>query len=185
MKKSDMKNFVLPKPVVLVGMPGAGKSKIGIALAEMLTTDFIDADRKIEEAADLTVADIFAKHGEQEFRRLERDVIARLLKGGACVLSLGGGAFINAETRANIKRSAISVWLKVHHDLLVARVERRDNRPLLQGDNKREKIAALQVEREPIYAGADVTVLCDDRPVAENARRVREAIEAALASQTH
>ena len=182
MKKSDMKKN-LSKSVVLVGMPGAGKSKIGTALAGILATDFIDADREIERAAGLTVAEIFAKHGEQEFRRLERDVIARLLKADICVLSLGGGAFINAETRANIKQTAISVWLKVGQDLLVERVERRDSRPLLQGGDKRGKIAALQAEREPLYAEADLIVECDDRPVAENARRVADSIRAALTTQ--
>jgi shikimate kinase len=188
MKKSDGGNlspeFILTRPVVLIGMMGAGKSSVGRVLAKLLSTAFCDADAEIEAAAGRGVAQIFADYGEDEFRRLERQVIGRLLESGPCVLSLGGGAFIDAQTRERVGQNALSVWLKVDRDLLLERVLRHGDRPMLKDGDPREKMTALLDAREPIYAQADVTVLCDDRPVAQTAKRVRDAIQAALRSQT-
>jgi shikimate kinase len=161
-------------------MMGAGKSSIGAAVAKIIGTSFFDADVEIAAAAGCPVAQIFADYGEDEFRRLERQVIARLLRGPVCVLSLGGGAFINDETRARIKQTALSVWLKVDFDLLLQRVLRHGDRPLLKGGDPAQKLRTLLSEREPIYAQADITVLCDDRPVPETAQRVYDAICAEL-----
>jgi shikimate kinase len=174
---------VLTHPVVLIGMMGAGKSSVGRALAKSLSTTFFDADVEIEAAAGRSVAQIFADYGEDEFRRLERQVISRLLGSGPCVLSLGGGAFIDEQTRERVKATALSVWLQVEHTLLLERVLRHGDRPLLKDGDPRAKMAALLALREPIYAQADVTVLCDDRPVAQTARRVREAVLSHLSDQ--
>ena len=165
MNKSNMETKPLTQPVVLLGMMGAGKTSVGRALAKILAVPFFDADKEIEAAAGRSVAAIFSEYGEAEFRRLERQVIARLLQGEAGVLSLGGGAFMDAQTRACIKDAAFSVWLKVDHALLMERVLRHGGRPLLQDGNPQEKMARLLAEREPVYAQADLTVLCDDRPV--------------------
>lgn len=177
MNKSDMEKISVTKPVILLGMMGAGKTSVGRALAKMLSLPFFDADKEIETVAGRSVSAIFAEYGEAEFRRLERQVIARLLKGDLCVLSLGGGAFMDAETRAAIKEAGFSIWLKVDHALLLERVTRRGGRPMLQGADPKEKMTRLLAEREPVYALADLTVLCDDRPVAQTAKRVREAIK--------
>jgi shikimate kinase len=189
MKKSDEEKisapFPLPRPVVLIGMMGAGKSSVGRALAKNLGTLFFDADAEIEAAAGCGVAQIFADYGELEFRRLERQVITRLLDSGPCVLSLGGGAFIDDQTRISIKKAALSVWLRVEHELLLQRVLRHGDRPMLKGGDPNERMKQLLAEREPVYAEADLTVLCDDRPVQQTAQRVREAIEGKLGAQTH
>ena len=177
MNKSDTGKFSLTRSVVLIGMMGAGKTSVGRALAESLSVSFFDADAEIEAAAGRSVTSIFADYGEAEFRRLERQVIARLLSHELCVLSLGGGAFMDVETREKISKAALSVWLKVDHALLLERVLRHGDRPLLKEGDPREKMERLLREREPVYAQADLTVLCDDRPVAQTARRVRDAIE--------
>jgi len=184
MNKSNIERISLTRPVVLLGMMGAGKTSVGRALAEILSVPFYDADAEIEKASGRSVASIFADYGEAEFRRLERQVIARLLQSGICVLSLGGGAFIDPQTRERINTAALSVWLKVDHALLLERVLRHGNRPLLKDGDPKEKMERLLAEREPVYAQADLVVLCDDRPVAQTARRVRDAIQAAPASQT-
>ena len=161
-------------------MMGAGKSSVGRALAALLSVPYADADAEIESAARCSVAQIFADYGEAEFRRMERQVIARLLNAGMCVLSLGGGAFIDSETRARVKEKALSVWIKVDRTLLLTRVLRYGNRPLLKDGDPKEKLEKILNEREPIYAEADLTILCDDRPVAHNARQIAEAVKVAL-----
>ena len=150
--------------IVLVGLMGAGKTTVGRRLAEKLSLAFIDADHEIELAAGQTIPEIFAQHGEAYFRDGERKVIARLLENGAQVLATGGGAFMNAETRATIKRNAISIWLRADFDLLMRRVRRRSNRPLLQNDDPEAVMRKLIAERYPVYAEADITV--DSRDVA-------------------
>ena len=148
--------------IVLVGLMGAGKSTIGRRLAERLDFPFIDADHEIESAAGKSIAEIFADHGEDYFRDGERKVIARLLDGGACVLATGGGAYINDETRELIRKKGVSVWLKAELPLLMSRVSRRSNRPLLQSDDPQAVMRRLMEERYPIYSTADVTVLSRD-----------------------
>lgn len=150
--------LVLPRTVALVGLMGAGKTTIGRRLAAALKLPFVDADHEIERAAGQTVAEIFAEHGEAEFRRGERRVIARLLDDPTHVLATGGGAFINPNTRALMKERAISIWLKAPLDVLMRRVARRDDRPLLKEDDPQAVMTKLMEERYPIYAEADLTV---------------------------
>jgi shikimate kinase len=151
------------RSVVLVGMMGAGKSSIGRRLAQRLGVAFVDADAEIEAAAGMTIAEIFATYGEPEFRSGEARVIARLLDHGQQVLATGGGAYMNAETRAGIRQRAISVWLKADFDVLMRRVKRRNtaDRPMLQGDPA-QRIGQLMAERYPVYAESDVTVISRD-----------------------
>lgn len=151
-------------PIVLVGLMGAGKTTVGRRLAEKLGLLFVDADHEIELAAGQSIPEIFAKHGEAYFRDGERKVIARLLENGAQVLATGGGAYMNAETRNTIRSHGISIWLRADFDLLMRRVRRRSNRPLLQNDDPEGVMRKLIAERYPVYAEADITV--DSRDVA-------------------
>jgi len=168
----------LDRPIVMVGMMGAGKSAIGRRLAQRLGLPFVDADAEIERAAGATIAEIFEKHGEAVFRDGERRVIARLLDGPVGVLATGGGAFMDAETRARIRARGITVWLKADLETLVERVSRRGHRPLLKGGDSREIIARLLAERGPIYSEADITVETGHAPTAATVERVIEALAA-------
>jgi shikimate kinase len=147
------------RSIVLVGMMGAGKSSIGRRVAARLGIPFVDADVEIEEAAGMSIADIFAAHGEPYFRAGEARVIARLLEHGPQVLATGGGAFMNEQTRANIRDKGVSVWLKAELDVLTRRLKRRNDRPLLKTADPVATLANLLVERDPIYGEADVTVM--------------------------
>lgn len=149
---------VQDKPIVLVGLMGAGKTSVGRRLADRLGFSFVDADYEIEQAAGQTIPEIFAQHGEDYFREGEKRVIARLLENGHQVLATGGGAFMNAETRDAIKKSAVSIWLKADLELLLKRVQKRDNRPLLKGQDPRIVLNSLINIRHPVYAEADITV---------------------------
>lgn len=168
----------LDRPIVMVGMMGAGKTAIGRRLAQRLGMPFVDADAEIERAAGCTIAEIFEKHGEAVFRDGERRVIARLLVGPVGVLATGGGAFMDPETRARIRAGAISVWLKADLDTLVERVSRRGHRPLLRNGDPREILAQLMTERYPIYAQADITVETGDAPTAATVERVIDGLAA-------
>jgi len=152
----------VPRTIALVGLMGAGKSSIGRRLAQRLKVPFTDADTEIEAAAGATIEEIFERHGEAAFREGERRVIARLLEGPAQVLATGGGAFMNAQTRAIIGNNGISVWLKADIDVLTKRLRRRNDRPLLKTDDPVATLAKLLVVRDPIYAEADVTVISRD-----------------------
>jgi shikimate kinase len=160
----DIVPILRGRPVVLVGMMGAGKSSVGRRLAAQLALPFVDADAEIEAAAGMSIADIFARHGEPAFRSGEARVIARLLEGGAQVLATGGGAFMNAHTRAAIRDKGISVWLKASFPVLIQRLRRRHDRPLLSTPDPAETLQRLLAERDPVYAGADVTVESRDVP---------------------
>ncbi len=168
------------RPVALVGMMGAGKTTVGRRLAMRLGRRFADSDEEVERAAGMGIEDIFAAHGEADFRAGEARVIARLLKDDDVVVGTGGGAFINPETRALIKASAVSVWIKADVDVLFARVQRRSNRPLLKTANPRQTLAALIEQRYPIYAEADVTVVSHDVPQDQVAGAVIDALVAHL-----
>jgi len=154
----------VPRSIVLVGMMGAGKSSIGRRLAVRLGMPFVDADTEIEQAAGMSIADIFSTYGEPYFRAGEVRVIARLLEHGPQVLATGGGAFMNATTRANINDRAVSVWLKADAGVLARRLRRRNDRPLLRTADPAATLAALLAERDPVYGEADLTVLSRDIP---------------------
>jgi shikimate kinase len=150
------------RTIVMVGMMGAGKSSIGRRLAARLGLPFVDADTEIEQAANATISEIFETHGEAYFRDGERRVIQRLLDGSPKVLATGGGAFINPETRAAIRAAGVSIWLKVDRDLILHRVKRRSNRPLLKTADPAAVIDRLLAERNPIYGEADIHVQSRD-----------------------
>lgn len=152
------------RSIVLVGLMGAGKSTVGRRLATRLGLAFLDADHEIEAAAGMSIPDIFSIHGEAYFREGERRVIARILQEGPIVLATGGGAYMSEETRAAVSEHGVSVWLKADVDVLLERVSRRQNRPLLQNDNPRATLERLMNERNPFYAMADVAVQTHDAP---------------------
>lgn len=153
------------RSVVLVGMMGVGKSSIGRRLAARLTIPFVDADSEIEKAADMSIPDIFARHGEPYFRSGEARVIGRLLDNGPQVLATGGGAFMNEATRAAIKAKGVSIWLAAEFDVLVRRIAKRKNdRPMLATADPAETLRQLLKVREPVYALADITVQSRETP---------------------
>ncbi len=155
---------LLDRSIVLVGLMGAGKTSVGRRLARELGLPFLDADEEIEAAAGCSISDFFELHGEAEFRAGERRVIERLLTGPVCVLATGGGAFMDPATREAIRRHGISVWLRADLDVLVKRVGRRNNRPLLQGGDQRRILQDLMTTRYPVYGQADVIVDSCDGP---------------------
>ncbi len=173
----------LDRTLVMVGLMGAGKSAIGKRLAQSLSLPFVDADKEIEEAAGCTIPEIFARFGESAFRDGERRVITRLLDGPPCVLATGGGAFMDETTRAKIKRSGLSIWLRAELDTLVRRTARRNNRPLLNAGDPREILAKLMAVRYPVYAEADLTVDSADAPPEITTQRVIEALAKHLAGR--
>jgi shikimate kinase len=154
----------LKRTVALVGMMGAGKSSVGRRLAARLNVPFRDADAEIESAAGCTISEIFERFGEPAFRDGERKVIARLLNEPPHVMATGGGAFVDPSTRERLKREAVTVWLKAPVELLLARTQRRDTRPLLQNGDPRQTLERLLGERAPIYAEADFTIDSEDGP---------------------
>ena len=172
------------RSIVLVGMMGAGKSSVGRKLASRLGLAFVDADSKIEEAAGMSIPDIFETRGEAEFRSGEARVIARLLDGGPQVLATGGGAFMNSDTRTLIRTKAMSVWLKADFDVLMKRIKRRSDRPMLKTADPAATLKHLMDVRYPIYAEADVTVesreVVHEVIVEEILDRLRSAMNAGL-----
>ena len=168
----------ITKTVVLVGLMGSGKTCIGARLAERLDLAFVDADTEIEMAAGCSIPDIFKLYGEQGFRDGERRVIMRLLESPVHVLATGGGAFMDADTRTLITKNATSIWLRADLNLVVSRVGRRDNRPILKDGNKREILERLIAERHPVYAEADITVDSARESPDVTVERVIEALAA-------
>src|SRR5437868_8507157 len=152
------------RSIVLVGKMGAGKSTIGRRLAARLRLPFLDADIEIEAAAGMSIPDIFETHGEPHFRDGEARVIARLLDGGPAVIATGGGAFMREETRNRIRDKAVSIWLKADAEVIMRRVRRRTDRPLLKTADPEGTVDRLLGEREPVYEGADITVLSREVP---------------------
>ena len=152
------------RSVVLIGLMGAGKTAIGRRLAKQLNISFVDADTEIERAADKSISDIFADHGEAYFRDGERKVIARLLEDGPQVLATGGGAYMDEETRKTIASQGISIWLKADLKILLERVGRRDHRPLLKTGDPKEVMKRLMDERYPVYESANITAVSRDVP---------------------
>jgi shikimate kinase len=169
--------FRVPKTVALVGLMGTGKTAVGKRLAQRLGLPFVDADAAIEAAAgNVTVEEIFERHGEAFFRAREREVIKRLLKDPVCVLAAGGGAYLDTETRGLIRERAISIWLKADIALMMSRVARRNNRPLLKGKDPRAVFEEQIAERYPIYAQADIAVESVDGPPEKSLDRVQAAL---------
>jgi shikimate kinase len=166
----------LKRTVALVGMMGAGKSSVGRRLATRLGVPFRDADTEIEAAAGCTIGEIFDRFGEANFRDGERRVIGRLLAEPPHVLATGGGAFIDPRTRADIKAQAISIWLRASVELLVARVQRRDTRPLLRDGDPHEILTKLLAQREPIYAEADLLLDSEEGPHSAVVERIVAAL---------
>ena len=166
-----------PRSIVFVGLMGAGKTAIGRKIAGMLGLPFIDSDHEIESVSRMTSPDLFERYGEAEFRALEQRVIHRLLtENGPQVLSTGGGAFMNEQTRQAIAEHGISVWLKADLDLLMERVSKKQNRPLLKNDNPRAVLQTLMDVRYPVYASAEITVTTRDERKEVIAAEVAEAL---------
>lgn len=170
--------------LVLIGLMGAGKSAVGRRLAASLDLPFTDADSEIEAAAGQSIGEIFAEHGEAYFRTGERKVIARLLENGPQVLATGGGAYMDPDTRAAIKAHGISIWLKANLRVLMKRVGRRDNRPLLQVDNPETVMKKLMAERNPVYAQADITVESKEAPHEVMVSSIIDALSSRLGQDT-
>jgi shikimate kinase len=170
------------RSVVLVGMMGAGKSTIGRRLSLRLRLPFLDADTEIEAAAGMSIPDIFETRGEPDFRDGEARVIARLLDGGPAVLATGGGAFLREETRRRITAQAVSIWLKADADIILKRVRRRADRPLLQTPDPAATIGRLIGEREPVYQHADITIWSRDVPHEKIVDECIDALHARLCS---
>lgn len=164
----------MTKPLVLVGLMGAGKSTVGRRLAHELGLVFVDSDTEISEAAECSISDIFAIYGEEIFRDLERRVLLRLLAGGPMVIATGGGAFMTPDIRDAIKEQALSVWLRADIEVLLERVSRRNTRPLLENVNKREILTKMLAERSPIYSMADLAV---DNNAGEHEKVVKSIID--------
>jgi shikimate kinase len=181
---TDTDPLDVPQTIVLIGLMGAGKTCIGSRLADRLGLAFVDADVEIELAAGCSISDIFEIYGEDAFRDGERRVIRRLLGSPFHVLATGGGAFMDAETRAAIGRQAISIWLRADLDLLVSRVGRRDHRPLLKQGNRRDVLEALIAERYPVYGKADIVVDSGRESPDATVDRVIEALRAYLSQQS-
>lgn len=181
-----VRNNIGGRAIVLVGMMGAGKTSIGRRLAARLDLPFVDADAEIEAAANATVSEIFARHGEAYFRDGERRVIQRLLDGRPKVLATGGGAFVNAETRAAIAGSGIAVWLQADLDVLLARVRRRSDRPLLQNGDPEETMRNLMAVRDPLYAQAPIHIrsreVAHEKVVAEIVEGLAEFLRGNMAA---
>jgi len=157
-RSSTIRRALGGRSIVLVGIMGVGKSTIGKRLSQYLDIPFVDADKEIEKAAGMDIQDIFDQFGEEAFRSGEKKVIKRLMTEGQKILATGGGAFMNEEIRADIAESGVSVWLNADLDILMKRVQRRANRPLLKTEDPEATMVALLEERNPIYALSDIHI---------------------------
>ncbi len=164
------------RSIVFVGLMGAGKTAIGRKVATVLSLPFVDSDHEIESVSRMTIPDLFERYGETEFRALEQRVILRVLENGPQILSTGGGAFMNAQTREAIAGHGVSVWLKAELDLLMDRVAKKQNRPLLKNPDPRAVLERLMGERYPVYATEDLTVPTRDERKEVIAAEVLEAL---------
>ena len=159
---ADLRSHLGDLTIVFVGLMGAGKTAIGRKVAQALELPFVDSDHEIESVSRMTIGDLFERYGETEFRALEQRVLERLLREGPRVVSTGGGAFMNAQTRQMIAEHGVSIWLKADIDLLMERVAKKQNRPLLKNPDPRAVMEKLMADRYPVYALADVTVTTRD-----------------------
>lgn len=163
--------------IVLIGLMGSGKSRVGLELARLMRLPFIDSDKEIEKAAGMPIPEIFERLGEPEFRKGEKKVMLRLLEGESKVLASGGGAFIQKDIREAVKEKAVSVWLKAELDTLVERTSRKDNRPLLRNVDPAAKLKELMDVRYPVYAEADITVITDRQSPKHMARLIMARLQ--------
>lgn len=173
---ADLLQKLGSRSIVFVGLMGAGKTAIGHRVASALELPFTDSDHEIETVSRMTVPELFERYGEAEFRSLEQRVILRVLENGPQVLSTGGGAFMNAQTRAAIAEHGLSVWLKADLDTLMERVSKKQNRPLLKTADPRATLEKLMQDRYPVYAEADLTVLTREERKEVIAAEVIEAL---------
>lgn len=173
------------RSIVLVGMPGSGKSSIGRRLGQRLGLFFSDADTEIEAAANMSIPEIFQSRGEAEFRKGEQKVIVRLLENGPQVIATGGGAFMNADTRAHIKEKGVSIWLKADVETLLKRVKRKSNRPLLQNADPEGTLRNLLAAREATYAQADLTITSCEVPHEEVVEAIVNLLDTSLSNSEH
>lgn len=170
-------NSAIKGPIVLIGMMGVGKSTVGRRLAARLGLPFVDADDEIERAAGMSIADIFERFGEAHFRDGERRVISRLMDGEPKIIATGGGAFMQADTRAEILEHAIAIWLDADIDVLVDRVSRREGRPLLAGKDPRVVLSELSATRNPVYALAPIHIKSMSAPHEATVEKIMKALE--------
>ncbi|MFV0430712.1 MAG: shikimate kinase [Alphaproteobacteria bacterium] len=176
-ERKKQKKWRLKKWVVLVGLPGCGKSTLGMSLAKLIDTPFYDADIEISKASNMKVAEIFTQYGEEEFRRIEERVIARLLEEKPAILALGGGAFENENTRKLIMDNAFSVWLKVDHDTILKRVSMRKGRPMFDNtDNPKKLLSELAQKREPNFAKANIQFIPAEVPLIKVAKALNNVL---------
>jgi len=181
---NDDTHTPLERPIVLIGLMGAGKSSVGRRLAKSLEMPFFDADQEIEAAAGCSVAEIFEVYGESAFRDVEEKVINRLLNDEPCVLATGGGAYMNPDTRQRIADKAVSVWLRASLDVLFERTGRRKGRPLLDNTDRRETLSRLIDERYPVYEAADVVIETGSEGIEVTTARVLDALSDAKRAGT-
>jgi shikimate kinase len=176
---APVRDWSLHRTVSLIGLMGAGKSSVGRRLASVLDAPFHDSDDEIVAAAGMSIPDIFATHGEPEFRRGEQRVIERLLEGPPCILATGGGAFVQPGTRSAMLNASCVVWLNAEFDVLWRRVSRRGGRPLLQTENPKQTLRDLMAARSPIYRQAHICVATRDGPHEETVAAVLDALKQA------
>ena len=167
-----------PKILLLVGMMGVGKTSLGRMLAHKLHLPFVDSDKEIERMTGFSISDLFARYGEAEFRLGEEKVMERLLRGGPCVLSSGGGAFLSAKTRALSKNRAVSIWIKAGADVISGRTEGRKHRPLVPSMDNQQVIERLVKECYPLYAEADLTIQSFNEHPSQTVLRLMKELEA-------
>ena len=177
---AGLKDRLADRSLVFVGLMGAGKTAIGRKVAQALGLAFVDSDTEIETVSRMTIPELFERYGEPEFRALEERVVGRLVREGPQVVSTGGGAFMNANTREAVAESGISIWLKADIDTLMTRVAKKPNRPLLKAPDPRAVMERLMAERYPVYAQADITVTTRDVKREEIAAEVIAAVDAWL-----
>ncbi|MGD9637645.1 MAG: shikimate kinase [Alphaproteobacteria bacterium] len=170
-------DFEVPKIILLVGLMGCGKTSVGKRLAKYFNLPFVDGDNEVETSAGCSISDIFHFYGEAEFRNGEKKVMTRLLDRAPCVIASGGGAYLPEDIRAKAKEKAITIWLKADLDVLEKRTKGKKRRPLLLGENLKEKLQKFIDDRYHIYAEADITVETKDENVSKTLKRTVEAIE--------
>ena len=177
---SDHTNFKIEKPILLVGLMGAGKSVIGLKISQKLGLDFIDSDSEIEQVVGASISDIFSIYGEKAFRNYEKTVINRLLSEKIRVIATGGGAFMDSETRHSMKSKGTVIWIRADIETLVERTKRRDSRPLLRNNNHRKILQQLMIERSPIYAEADIFIDSDVDSIDSIAKKLIDKLKKEL-----